>query len=130
NKKNFTRFLILAHHENAPKKNHNKASLCFQVSNTVGALAKVLNIFAEQELNMSKIQSMPVLGKRNEYNFYVDVEWNDNKQYDTAIRQILKYTQNFNILGEYERHDEEGSLPKEVATERVPRKYIKIKKMS
>ncbi|MES2107668.1 MAG: prephenate dehydratase [Bacteroidota bacterium] len=130
NKKNFTRFLILTHHENAPKKNHNKASLCFQVSNTVGALAKVLNIFAEQELNMSKIQSMPVLGKRHEYNFYVDVEWNDTKQYDTAIRQILKYTQNFNILGEYERHDDEGSLPKEVATERVPRKYIKMKKMS
>jgi prephenate dehydratase len=131
NKKNFTRFLILTHHENISKKNHNKASLCFQVSNTVGALSKVLNIFAEQDLNMSKIQSMPILGKRNEYNFYVDVEWNDTKQYDTAIRQILKYTQNFNILGEYERHDEESNgLAKEVKNERVPRKYINIKKMS
>src|ERR1700761_5311891 len=129
NKKNFTRFLIITHHENNVKNKANKASLCFQVSNKVGALAKVLNIFAEQELNMSKIQSMPVLGKRNEYNFYVDVEWNETKQYDTAIKQILKYTHNFNILGEYQRHDDEGSLPKEVATQRVPRKYIKIKKM-
>jgi len=130
NKKNFTRFLILTHHENVTKKaNPNKASLCFQVSNNVGALAKVLNIFAEQSLNMSKIQSMPILGKRNEYNFYVDVEWDDTKQYDTAIRQILKYTQNFNILGEYERHDEENALPKNIKNEKVPRTYINIKKM-
>ncbi|HJP63551.1 MAG TPA: prephenate dehydratase, partial [Mucilaginibacter sp.] len=86
NKKNFTRFLILTHHENVEKKDNDKASLCFQVSNQVGALAKVLQIFAEQNINMSKIQSMPVLGKRNEYNFYVDVEWDNSKQYDTAIR--------------------------------------------
>ena len=108
NKKNFTRFLILTHHENVQEVPANKASLCFQVSNEVGALAKVLNVLAQQEVNMSKIQSMPVLGKRNEYNFYVDVEWDDTQQYDTAIRQILKYTHNFNILGEYQRWAEEG----------------------
>jgi len=105
NKKNYTRFLILTDRERAEKIKANKASLCFQVSNQVGALAKVLNIFAEAELNMSKIQSMPVLGKRNEYNFYVDVEWNKREQYDKAITQVLKYTQNFNILGEYEKND-------------------------
>ena len=128
NKQNFTRFLILTHHENIEKKNPNKASLCFQVSNKVGALAKVLNIFAEEGVNMSKIQSMPVLGKRNEYNFYVDIEWDEIKQYDTAIRQILKYTHNFNILGEYERHNEDGA-PKPVKNEKVPRTYINMKKM-
>ena len=126
---NFTRFLILTHHENVMKRQPNKASLCFQVSNKVGALAKVLNIFAEEGVNMSKIQSMPILGKRNEYNFYVDIEWEDTKQYDTAIRQILKYTHNFNILGEYERHNENSSLPKTVKNEKAPRKYINMKKM-
>ncbi|MFI5140496.1 MAG: prephenate dehydratase [Sphingobacteriales bacterium] len=130
NKKNFTRFLILTHHENITKKQPNKASLCFQVSNKVGALAKVLNIFAEEGVNMSKIQSMPVLGKRNEYNFYVDIEWDETRQYDTAIRQILKYTHNFNILGEYERHVDEGDItPKPAKNEKVPRKYINMKKM-
>jgi len=130
NKKNFTRFLILTHHENVAKKQPNKASLCFQVSNKVGALAKVLNIFAEEGVNMSKIQSMPVLGKRNEYNFYVDIEWDEPKQYDIAIRQILKYTQNFNILGEYERHIDEGDItPKPTKNEKVPRTYINMKKM-
>ncbi|WP_462265695.1 prephenate dehydratase [Mucilaginibacter sp.] len=106
NKKNFTRFLILTHHENAQQVAANKASLCFQVSNEVGALAKVLNILAQEGVNMSKIQSMPVLGKRNEYNFYVDIEWSDSRNYDMAIRQILKYTHNFNILGEYLRGEE------------------------
>lgn len=106
NKKNFTRFLILTHHENSGKIIANKASLCFEVSNEVGSLAKVLNILAEEGVNMSKIQSMPVLGKRNEYNFYVDAEWEKQENYDAAIRQILKYTHNFNILGEYKRWEE------------------------
>lgn len=133
NKKNFTRFLILTHHENVEKKDNNKASLCFQVSNQVGALAKVLQIFAEQNINMSKIQSMPVIGRRNEYNFYVDVEWDNLKQYDTAIRQVLKYTHNFNILGEYQRHDDEQTLnereQKLRAQESISRKYIHVKKI-
>ena len=133
NKKNFTRFLILTHHENVEKRDNNKASLCFQVSNQVGALAKVLQIFAEQNINMSKIQSMPVLGKRNEYNFYVDVEWENTKQYDTAIRQVLKYTHNFNILGEYQRHDDEHAQnereQKLRAQETISRKYISVKKI-
>ncbi|HVS90828.1 MAG TPA: prephenate dehydratase [Mucilaginibacter sp.] len=133
NKKNFTRFLILTHHENVEKKDNNKASLCFQVSNQVGALAKVLQIFAEQNINMSKIQSMPVLGKRNEYNFYVDVEWDNTKQYDTAIRQVLKYTHNFNILGEYQRHEDDGAQSEREqklrAQEKIGRKYISVKKL-
>jgi len=132
NKKNFTRFLILTTHGNVEKTIANKASLCFQVSNQVGALAKVLNIFASQGVNMSKIQSMPVLGKRNEYTFYVDVEWEETKQYDAAIKQVLKYTQNFNILGEYKRHEEDINTekPLNIAPVKPERKYIKIKKLA
>jgi prephenate dehydratase len=95
NKKNFTRFLILV----------NKASLSFQVGNSVGSLADVLNILANHKINLSKIQSMPVLGKRNEYNFYVDIEWKNQADYDSAIRQVLKHTINFNIMGEYLKND-------------------------
>ncbi|MFA5244258.1 MAG: prephenate dehydratase [Pedobacter sp.] len=104
NKKNYTRFLILA---NKPLENIeiNKASLSFQVGNAVGALAEVLNIFAENKINLSKIQSMPVLGKRNEYNFYVDIEWKNQANYDTAIRKVLKHTVNFTIMGEYLKND-------------------------
>jgi prephenate dehydratase len=104
NKKNFTRFLILANKalENIEV---NKASLSFQVGNSVGSLADVLNIFANHKINLSKIQSMPVLGKRNEYNFYVDIEWKNQVDYDSAIRQVLKHTINFNIMGEYLKND-------------------------
>jgi len=104
NKKNFTRFLILA---DKPIGNTeaNKASLSFQVGNSVGSLAEVLNIFSEYNINLSKIQSMPVLGKRNEYNFYVDIEWKNQSDYDSAIRKVLKYTINFTIMGEYQKND-------------------------
>lgn len=105
NKKNYTRFLILKKDKTEDGKKINKASICFQVGNHVGALSKVLNIFAELDVNLTKIQSMPVLGKRNEYYFYVDMEWKDIEKYDTAIRKALKYTVNFNIMGEYERND-------------------------
>ena len=106
NKKNYTRFLILRRDRNDELKEANKASICFQTGNQVGALSKVLNIFAEQEVNLSKIQSMPVLGKRNEYYFYVDLEWANNEKYDVAIRKALKYTVNFNIMGEYKKNDQ------------------------
>lgn len=104
NKKNFTRFLILA---NKPLENvdANKASLSFQVGNSVGSLAEVLNIFASHKINLSKIQSMPVIGKRNEYNFYVDIEWKNQADYDSAISKVLKYTVNFTIMGEYVKND-------------------------
>ncbi len=105
NKKNFTRFLILEQSKNEHEKPINKASICFQVGNHVGALSKVLQIFAELNVNLTKIQSMPVLGKRNEYYFYVDMEWKEMENYDTAIRRALKYTVNFNIMGEYLKND-------------------------
>ncbi len=104
NKKNYTRFLILKN-KIADSAENNKASLCFQVGNASGSLARVLNIFAEQDINLSKIQSMPVLGKRNEYNFYVDIEWDKNPDYEEAIRKVLKHTFNFTIMGEYLKND-------------------------
>jgi len=105
NKKNYTRFLILEKEKKEDASEINKASICFQVGNHVGALSKVLNLFAEQQVNLTKIQSMPVLGKRNEYYFYVDMEWTSMENYDTAIRKALKYTVNFNIMGEYLKND-------------------------
>ncbi|WP_291401069.1 prephenate dehydratase [Daejeonella sp.] len=104
NKKNFTRFLILADKPIGSTES-NKASLSFQVGNSVGSLAEVLNIFSEHKINLSKIQSMPVLGKRNEYNFYVDIEWKNQSDYDLAIRKVLKHTVNFTIMGEYLKND-------------------------
>lgn len=103
-KKNATRFLILSN-DVKEQKGSNKASLSFQTGNAVGALASVLQCFAEQNVNLSKIQSMPVIGRRNEYDFYIDVEWKKQSDYDAAIRKVLKHTVNFSIMGEYVKNE-------------------------
>jgi prephenate dehydratase len=102
NKKNYTRFVILSKHGN-PTAGTNKASICFEVGHYHGALAKVLNIFAENEINLNKIQSVPILGKPNEYTIHVDLEWEKPDNYDRAIHQVLKSASSLSILGEYIR---------------------------
>jgi prephenate dehydratase len=102
NKKNYTRFLILSKHGN-PTEKANKASLCFEVGHFYGSLARVLNVFAENEINLTKIQSVPVIGKPNEYTFHVDIEWEKPENYNKALHQVLKSVSSLAILGEYER---------------------------
>ncbi len=102
NKKNYTRFLILAKHGN-PTESANKASLCFEVGHFYGSLARVLKVFADNEINLTKIQSVPVIGKPNEYTFHVDVEWETPDNYERAIHQVLKDVSSLAILGEYQR---------------------------
>jgi prephenate dehydratase len=102
NKRNYTRFLILSKHGN-PTEGNNKASVCFEVGHFYGSLARVLNTFAENEINLTKIQSVPIIGKPNEYTFHVDIEWEKPKNYDRAIHQVLKNASSLSILGEYKR---------------------------
>lgn len=104
NKKNYTRFLVLAKHSNL-KAPTNKASICFEVGHFHGALAKVLNTFAEYEINLTKIQSLPIIGKPNEYSFHVDLEWVSPESYEKAIHKVLKNVSSLAILGEYSRAD-------------------------
>lgn len=101
-KKNYTRFWILSKHGN-PTVGTNKASICFEVGHFYGALAGVLNIFAKHKINLNKIQSIPILGKPNEYTIHVDIEWEDPEKYDKAIHQVLKSASSLSILGEYVR---------------------------
>jgi prephenate dehydratase len=102
NKKNYTRFLILSKHR-VSNSQANKASLCFEVGHFYGALARVLNTLAENKINLTKIQSVPVLGKPNEYSFHIDIEWENQENYDKAIHKVLKNASSLSILGEYVR---------------------------
>ncbi len=101
-KKNFTRFLILSKRV-VPSEESNKASLCFEVANEVGSLADALMTFKENKINLSKIQSIPIIGKPSEYSIHVDVEWTKRKSYDAAVKQVLRQVKNLNILGEYRK---------------------------
>lgn len=102
NKKNYTRFLILSKH-NVLSDDANKASICFEVGHFYGALASVLNTFAENRINLTKIQSVPIIGKPDEYSFHVDIEWENIDNYEKAIHKVLKDVSSLTILGEYIR---------------------------
>lgn len=98
-KKNFTRFLLLS--KNPKNEKANKASLSFEVANKVGSLADALQTFKRNDLNLSKIQSIPILGKPSEYTIHVDVEWKQKKQYNQTLKEIHKQVHELTILGEY-----------------------------
>jgi prephenate dehydratase len=101
-KKNFTRFLILAKRTNG-KTESNKASLSFEVANEVGSLAEALMTFKNYGINLTKIQSIPIIGRPSEYSIHIDVEWKKRKNYDEAIHEVLRQVKNLNVLGEYKK---------------------------
>lgn len=101
-KKNFTRFLILTKRSNG-KAESNKASLCFEVANEVGSLADALMTFKNNSINLTKIQSIPIIGRPSEYSIHIDVEWRRRKNYEEAMHQVLRQVKNLNVLGEYKK---------------------------
>jgi prephenate dehydratase len=105
NKNNYTRFLILQLNDGRIKngKHPNKASLHFALAHQIGSLSKILSILSFYDINLSKIQSMPIIGKGWEYQFYVDVELDNYERYQQAIDAIKPFTSDLGILGEYKK---------------------------
>lgn len=106
NKRNFTRFLILADPllaaEMRPREDLiNKASIVFTLPHTQGALSKVLTILSFYDINLSKIQSMPILGREWEYRFYLDLTYDSFARYQQAIDAVRPLINDLKILGEY-----------------------------
>lgn len=101
-KKNYTRFLILTKDKKYKPETRNKATLCFQLPHRVGALAEILKIIVDNKINLTKIQSLPILGKPNEYTFYIDCEWENYEDFKRSIvmKSIVK---DLKILGEYKK---------------------------
>jgi prephenate dehydratase len=104
NKNNFTRFMVLGKKPLESDKN-NKATLFFNLPHDPGSLAKVLNLFAEHNINLTKIQSVPIVGLPYKYNFHVDIEWQNYSDYQKAKKAILPFIVNLSILGEYQKGD-------------------------
>ena len=108
NKRNFTRFLILADQwiadEYIDKNKVNKSSLAFCVAHTHGSLSKVLTILSFYDINLTKIQSMPIIGREWEYRFYIDLTFDDYTRYKQALEAIIPFTKDIKILGEYEEY--------------------------
>lgn len=108
NKANFTRFLILGRtpiHSTYV----NKASLFIELSHKPGCLAEVLMVFKNNQLNLTKIQSIPIIGKPYEYSFHIDMEWEEKNHFDKAMQEIGDYVRHLSILGQYEKANWNGS---------------------
>ena len=106
NKRNFTRFLILADALTAgeigpSEKDIDKASIVFTLPHTQGALSKILTILSFYDINLSKIQSTPIVGREWEYRFYVDLTFDSLLRFHQAIDAVRPLIRDLNILGEY-----------------------------
>ena len=117
NKRNFTRFLVLANRSAAAELRRevaaargtaeetvNKSSLVFTLPHASGSLSKVLSILSFYDMNLSMIQSLPIVGQEWEYQFYINLLFADYKRYRQAVDAILPLTGEFEILGEYAEH--------------------------
>jgi len=99
-KQNFTRFLALSRYAVDVPEN-NKASICFELTHQPGSLVDVLGEFKKNNINLTKIQSLPIVGSPFQYTFYVDLEWTDRSNFDKSITRVLNLVSNLSVLGEY-----------------------------
>ncbi|MCL9806730.1 prephenate dehydratase [Flavobacterium amniphilum] len=101
-KNNTTRFVIVkTTNKVIPENEINKASLKFELEDEQGNLALILNEMNQSGLNLTKIQSMPIIQKPWTYSFFVDVTFDDYKKYRKAKEILELKTREFKILGEY-----------------------------
>lgn len=105
NKHNYTRFLVVTNPNKADFLRNiqkvNKASIVFSLSHEEGSLSKVLSILSFYHINLTKIQSLPVIGHEWEYLFYIDVTYDNLTRYRQSIDAIMPLTKELKVLGEY-----------------------------
>ncbi len=105
NKHNYTRFLVVCDPHKADflrqLEHTDKSSLVFSLPHEEGSLSQVLSILSFYRINLTKIQSLPVIGHEWEYMFYVDVTYDNITRYRQSIDAIVPLTKELKILGEY-----------------------------
>lgn len=108
NKHNFTRFLVVADRwrtdelsADSVRRQADKANIVFSLPHEEGSLSAILSIFTFYRINLTKIQSLPIIGREWEYMFYVDVTFNDYTRFRQSIDAVRPLTKELTILGEY-----------------------------
>ncbi len=104
-KMNYTRFLILKGKNGVSEvtPDINKASMTFALAHKIGGLSKVLSILSFYDINLAKVQSMPIVGKDWEYQFFIDIEIDNYTHYKQAIEAVKPFTRDLQIMGEYSK---------------------------
>ncbi len=101
-KNNATRFIILKKlNKVLPKEAINKASLRFITDHKRGSLAAVLNVMSDCNMNLTKIQSLPVVETPWKYAFFVDVTFDGYTDFEKGKALLKIMSEDFRVLGEY-----------------------------
>ena len=98
---NFTRFLVLDDDIRVPKDTINKVSLCFTLPHKPGSLAHILTILSFYDMNLTRIQSLPIPGREWQYFFYADIKFDNYQRYQQALTAVRPLLEDLDILGEY-----------------------------
>jgi prephenate dehydratase len=102
-KNNYTRFLIISNKEQYPE-DANKTSIVIRAKNTPGSLYQCMKCFADEGINLSKLESRPAIGRSWEYSFYLDFETGINApETRRALEKLKKPASMIKILGSYEK---------------------------
>ena len=103
---NYTRFLLLAHadHCGEPPPEADKTSIVFALENRTGSLFRAMAVFALRELDLTKIESRPLIGRPWEYSFYLDlIGHTAEPRVRNALAHLAEFASSIKILGCYRR---------------------------
>ena len=98
---NFTRFVVLSAEPVPSGKVPDKVSICFTLPHSPGALSHILTILSFYDMNLTRIQSMPIPGEKWQYFFYADVCFDDYSRWQQALTAVRPLIKDLDILGEY-----------------------------
>lgn len=103
---NHTRFLVVSNKEkHFQGEVPNKSSLRFEISHRPGSLVSILSSFVSHGINMTKLLSVPIMGRPYEYSFHVDLEWTDAAEYRLALEELKLKSHRLIEFGEYKRFE-------------------------
>ena len=100
-KQNFTRFLVFDDAYEIPEEEIDKASICFTLPHKPGSLAHILTILSFYDMNLTRIQSLPIPGREWQYFFYADITFDSYERYQQALTAVRPLLEGLDILGEY-----------------------------
>ena len=120
NSQNQTRFVLVGKNNKNYSKEVNKATLKFKLDHRVGSLSNVLQLFSTFEINLTKIQSLPIIGKPWQYAFFVDVFFKDYTLFNEVTKVLEKAVEELKIIGVYKQNfdNEPSQLLKNLINEK------------